>query len=174
MRCYQYFFFSLALSITTQTRSVTLSLNDCTFSTSTGKHSHILFCFTVADHWFVSVTTHYLNEQLLSNLTLVKKGALGITTRFVHNHTYQVNNEFTVLCRFSLRGWRVTVRNCRPGLTRSGERHTRPSRNWGTAIKTTVALPHPPSHFPICAMFLKWHFNIHFPSFLWQFFTLYS
>ncbi len=110
MRCYQYFFLSLALSTASQTRSGTLSLNDCTFSTSTGKFSHIIFCFTVADHWFVSVTTHYLNEQLLSNLTLVEKGALGITTRFVHNHTYQVNNEFTVLCCFSLRGWRVTVK----------------------------------------------------------------
>ncbi len=115
MRCYQYFFLSLALSTASQTRSGTLSLNDCTFSTSTGKFSHIIFCFTVADHWFVSVTTHYLNEQLLSNLTLVEKGALGITTRFVHNHTYQVNNEFTVLCCFSLRGWRVTVKKLSTG-----------------------------------------------------------
>lgn len=153
---------SLALSTTSQTRSVTLSLNDCTFSQAQGNNCTSFFFFTVSDHWYISVTTHYLNEQLLSNLTLIKKGALGITIRFVHIHTYQVNNKFAVLCHISLWGWRVTMRNCRPGLTRSGERHTRPSRNWGTAIKTTVVPPHSRSHFPTGAMFLKWHFNIRF------------
>lgn len=62
------FFSSSSALSTSRTRSVTLSLNDCTFSQAQG-NNRTSFFFTVTEHWYISVATHYLNEQLLSNLT---------------------------------------------------------------------------------------------------------
>lgn len=90
-------------------------------------------------------TTHYLNKQLLSNLTLIEKRGFRhyysvCTYSYIHISTEQW------LCR-PLWGWRVTVRNCRPGLTRSGERHTEAPLSkllWRCCLN-------PLSHFPIHA-----------------------